>query len=77
MCANGACPECKTGTRRTHEPASPDADVRYRAVVAVRVADAGRARAAAGFEAFCAERDAAALDALELLAGLPTFDPEA
>jgi hypothetical protein len=53
QCTDGACPECATGTRRTSEPASEDADVRHRAALAARIGRERRER----FEAYYAERE--------------------
>lgn len=52
-CADGCCPECRTGTKRSYEPASPDADVRHRRALAAAMK---RDRYAA-FETYYAERE--------------------
>lgn len=53
QCAEGCCPECGRGTKRTYEPASTDADVRHRAALAAAIKRERYAR----FEAYYAERE--------------------
>ncbi len=53
QCTDGACPECRGGTRRSYEPASPDADARHRMAVAAAIKRDRHAR----FEAYYAERE--------------------
>lgn len=53
QCSQGGCPECGRGTRRTHDSASVDADVRYRAALARAIKRDRYER----FEAYYAERE--------------------
>lgn len=53
QCAGGACPQCGGGTRRSHDPASPDAGARHR----VALAAAAKRDRHARFEAYYAERE--------------------
>gem|GEM_PF-2264340 len=52
-CTGGACPQCGGGTRRSNDPASPDAPERHRAALAVAVKRDRYAR----FEAYYTERE--------------------
>jgi hypothetical protein len=53
QCTDGACPECGGGTKRSYDPASPDAEARHRAAV-----DAAAKRDRyARFEAYYAARE--------------------
>jgi hypothetical protein len=53
QCAEGSCPECGRGTKRSYEPASDDADVRHRAALSAAI----RRDRYAQFEAYYAERE--------------------
>jgi hypothetical protein len=53
QCTDGACPECGCGTTRSREPASDDADLRHRTVLAARIKRERYER----FEAYYAERE--------------------
>jgi hypothetical protein len=53
QCAEGCCPECGRGTKRTYEPASNDADLRHRAALAAAIKRERYER----FEAYYAERE--------------------
>jgi predicted nucleic acid-binding Zn-ribbon protein len=81
MTIKGACPSCGGGTKRTQEPASPNAKQLHEALKAKgRAADAHDR-----FETYYADRERArdaaqateAIDSLEIIAKLPTRDPEA
>jgi hypothetical protein len=52
-CIDGACPECGGGTKRSYEPASPDADARHQVALAARIKRERHER----FEAYYAERE--------------------
>jgi hypothetical protein len=53
QCTDGCCPECGNGTKRTQEPASPDAESRHRAALAAAI----KRDRYAQFEAYYAERE--------------------
>ena len=52
-CNQGACPECGGGTRRSHDPASPDAAARHQMALAAAIKRDRHAK----FEAYYAERE--------------------
>lgn len=52
-CADGCCPECGTGTKRSYDPASPDADARHRLALAAAI----KRERYAQFEAYYAQRE--------------------
>jgi hypothetical protein len=52
-CTGGACPECGGGTRRSHDPVSPDAEARHQLALAAAIKRDRYAR----FEAYYAERE--------------------
>lgn len=71
QCGESKCPECGGGLkRRTTEPASPDADARFKVAMRTRVARERSEHNHKLFEAFVdkrdAERDAAFLRALAI-----------
>ncbi len=37
QCAEGCCPECGGGTKRSYDPASPDVDARHKAALVERI----------------------------------------
>lgn len=53
QCAQGCCPECGRGTRRSRDAASGDADARHRAALAAQIKRERYAR----FEAYYAQRE--------------------
>jgi hypothetical protein len=78
QCAEGCCPECGGGTKRApRELASPDADARFKRVMAARVQRDRSEHNHKLYEAYVAKRDDAALAEFhDELAALPTRDPE-
>lgn len=59
MCDNGACPVCRTGTKRGNSPLSEHAEGRYRAAVAERVDELRSISNHVRFDAYYAERETA------------------
>ncbi len=53
QCAEGCCPQCGGGTKRSYEPVSPDADERHRAALAEAIKRDRYER----FEAYYFERE--------------------
>lgn len=58
MCSGGACPECATGTTRSHDALSPDAELRFKATMRARAAREASEHKHKLFDEFCARRDA-------------------
>jgi len=56
MCSESACPRCHTGTRRSNEPMSLEADSVFKEEMAKRAAEEQSKRTAAAFEVFLEER---------------------
>lgn len=72
----GCCPVCGSGTVRTQEPGSIDADAKHKAELQRRREVEQKRKVAASFEEYAAEWDAEAMNrqAAEL-AALPVVEP--
>ncbi len=68
MTGHGVCPACGGGTRRTHDPATQDVGVLYKAACAER----DRLDRLAAFDDFCVAREMS----LNGLDELPVVEPE-
>lgn len=76
QCPQGCCPECGSGTYREHEPASVDAEERFKASMRKRVERDRREHEHKLRVDDEKRRSAVMLATLEDLLHLPAFDPE-